>query len=96
MDGLHQRGTVEGLGEELVGPHGPGPGPVEQAIARRQHDHTNARESGVLLDQLAGLVTIETRHHHIDEYDPGLSISQARQRVETVHRGHHFAANLLQ
>jgi hypothetical protein len=48
----------------------------------------------VVLDQRAGLVAIQARHHDVDEDDVGLVVGDLGQRVEAVDRGEHLAALL--
>src|SRR5664279_6269867 len=60
--GLEEAFFGKRLGEVLVGSHHPAAGPIEEAILRRQHDHRGPLEFLVLLDERAGLVTVEARH----------------------------------
>src|SRR5690606_29399219 len=67
---------------------------VEQAVLARQHDDGRVLEHAVVLDQRAGLIAVQARHHDVDENDVGPVIRDLRQRVETVDRGEHLAALL--
>src|ERR1700733_6819671 len=49
-------------------------GPVEQPVFARQHDHRNLLEDLVVLDQGAGLVSVEARHHDVHEHDVWLMV----------------------
>src|SRR5688572_4500377 len=55
----------ERLGQVLLGADDAATSLVEQAILGRQHDHRRVLEQVVVLDQRAGLITIQTRHHDI-------------------------------
>src|SRR5690348_6071291 len=59
---------------------------IEQAVLRGQHDHGNGAENLVVLDQGAGLIAVQTRHHDVDEDDVGLMVRDLRQRIEAVDR----------
>jgi hypothetical protein len=45
-----------------------------------------------VFDQRAGLVTVQARHHDVDEDDVRLMIGDLRQRIKTVDRRVDFAA----
>jgi hypothetical protein len=45
-----------------------------------------------VLDQRAGLIAVEPRHHDVDENDVGAVIGYLRQRIEAVHGREHFTA----
>src|SRR5580693_4238421 len=74
----------ERLGEVVLRADDATPCAIEQAVLGGQHDHGNGTEYLVVLDEGAGLVAVETRHHDIDEYDVRLVISDLRQRIEPV------------
>src|SRR4026209_316239 len=59
----------EWLGQVFIRSHHAATRPVKQAVLRRQHDHGRGCEVRVLLDQGAGLVPVQTRHHDVDEDD---------------------------
>src|SRR5258706_3746937 len=40
---------------------------IKQSVLARQHDDGRILESFVVLDELAGLITIQPRHHDVDE-----------------------------
>ena len=50
----------------------------------------------VVLDQRAGLIAVQPRHHDVDEDDVGLMVGDLRERIEPVDRREHFAAFLGQ
>src|SRR5690606_27472814 len=76
----------ERLGQILLRTDEPSPRPIEQPVLAGQHDHRGIFEELVVLDQGAGLIAVETRHHDIDEDDVRLVICDLRQRVEPVDR----------
>jgi hypothetical protein len=65
---------------------------IEQSVFARQHDHGNRLEHLVVLDQRAGLIAIEPRHHNVDKHDIRLMIGNLGQSVEAIHRGEYLAA----
>ena len=67
LDRAKQLFFAEGLGEVLVGTNDPPLGLVEQAILGGQHDNRSGLESAVVLDQGAGLIAVESRHHDVDK-----------------------------
>ena len=71
-------------------------GLVEQAIARRQHHHWNGAEGTVALEQRAGLIAIQARHHDIDEDDVRALVGDLGQGVETIERRDHLATGLFE
>src|SRR5580700_3856128 len=68
--------------------------PIEKAVLARQHDHGNLFEYLVVLDQGAGLVSVEARHHDVDEHDIRLVVGDLREGIETIDGREHFAALL--
>ena len=48
-------------------------------------------ENLVVLDERAGLIAIETRHHDINENDVGLMVRDLRERIESVDGGEYLA-----
>src|SRR5271165_5996680 len=74
--------------------HDEAPGPVEQAVLAGQHDHRDLLEYFVVLDQRASLVTIEARHHDVDEHDVWLMIGDLGERIEAVDGSEHLTALL--
>src|SRR5271154_1968767 len=74
FDRVQQFVFGEGLGQVVFRSHDAAAGPIEQAILAGQHDHRDLFEHLVVLDQRTGLVTVEARHHDIDEYDVGLMV----------------------
>ena len=51
---------------------------------------------GVFLDQRAGLVAVEARHHDVDEDEVRLVVGDLGQRVEAVLGQDHLASRLQQ
>ena len=47
-----------------------------------------------LLDERAGLVAVQARHHDVDEDEVGLVVGDLRERVEAVLRQDHLAPGL--
>src|ERR1700744_5285474 len=80
----------ERLGQIVFRPYDAAPSPVEQPILARQHDHRNLLEDFVVLDQGTGLVSIQARHHDVDEHDVWLMVGDLGQRVETIDGREHF------
>src|SRR6202034_1644660 len=62
----------ERLGQGMFRADDAGAGPVEQAVLGRQHDHGYRTKHLVVLDEWAGLIAVEARHHDVDEHDVGL------------------------
>src|SRR5262245_11823229 len=84
----------EGLRQVMLGTYDAPARPVEQPVLGREHDHRNRAEHLVVLDQRAGLVAVESRHHDVHEDDARLVVGDLRQRVEAVHGREYFAAFL--
>src|SRR5260221_662446 len=93
---IEQRFLGEGLGQVLVGTGEPAARAIEDAVLAREHDHRGRFENRVLLDQSAGLVTVEPRHHDVDEDDLRLVIADFRERVEAVFGEDPLIAGLAQ
>src|SRR5579883_318064 len=64
----------ERFGQVLLRADDAAPRLVEQAVLRRQHDHRRGLEHLVVLDQRAGLVAVQPRHHDVDENDVRLLV----------------------
>src|SRR5579862_2166649 len=62
-------------------------GPVEQAVLRGQHDDRDGAKNLVVLDQRAGLIAVEARHHDVYEDDVRLVIGNLGESIETVNGG---------
>src|SRR6478736_6832593 len=86
----------EWLGDVLLGADDAAARLVEQAILGRQHDHWRGLEQLVVLDQRAGLITIQTRHHDVDEDDLRLLVGDLGERFEAVGRGDDIGAFTLE
>src|SRR5690554_6906164 len=86
-DGVEEFLARERLGDVLLGADDTPAGLVEQAVLGREHDHRRGLEQLVVLDQRAGLVAVQARHHDVDEDDLRLLVGDLRQRLEAVHRG---------
>src|SRR5580698_8934356 len=86
----------EGLGQVVFRPPDAAAGPIEEPVLARQHDHRNLPEYLVVLDQGAGLVAVEPRHHDIHEHDVRLMVGDLGKRIESVDGGEHLTALLGQ
>src|SRR5438309_7791492 len=86
----------EGLGQIFVRAHHSATRPIKQAVLGRQHDHGCVGEVRVFLDQRAGLIPVQTRHHDVHENDIGLVVGDLGERVETVFGEDHLATGLHQ
>ncbi len=69
---------------------------VEHAVLAGQHDDRGGFELRVLLDERAGLVAVQARHHDVDEDDVRLVVRDLGERVEAVLGEDHFVAGLAQ
>src|SRR5215831_13972013 len=81
----------EGLGEIVLGADDAAARAVKQPVLGRQHDHRYGAEHLVVLDQRAGLIAVEPRHHDVDEHDVRLVVGDLRECIEAVDRGEHLA-----
>src|ERR1700684_676417 len=84
------------LGQIMIRSYDPAPGPIEQSVLARQHDHGNLFEYLVVLDQRTSLVFVEARHHDVDEDDIRLMVGDLGEGVETIDSREHFATLLGQ
>src|SRR5258708_828786 len=84
----------EGLGQVFVGSHHAAARAVEEAVLRRQHDHRRRAMLAALLDQRAGLLAVEPRHHDVHVNEITLVISDLSDRLETALGEDHLAAGL--
>src|SRR5262252_5603992 len=91
---LQQAVFGKGLGEVLVRTHHPATRAVEQSVLRGKHDHGGAREPRVLLDERAGLVSVQARHQNVHEDHVGLMVGDLRECVEAVLGQDHLASGL--
>src|SRR5665213_2339987 len=82
------------LGQIMLRSYDAAAGPVEQSILARQHDHGNLFEYLVVLDQGTGLVSVEARHHDVDEHDIRLMVGNLGEGIETIDGREHFATLL--
>src|SRR5579864_9360828 len=67
---------------------------IEHPVLGRQHDHRNGPEDLVVLDERAGLIAVEPRHHDVDEHDVGLVVGYLGEGVEAIDRREDLAALL--
>src|SRR4051812_4048817 len=86
----------EGLGEIAVRAREAPARAIEHPILAREHDHWRRLQLRVLLDERAGLVAVEARHHDVDEDEPRLVIGDLRERIEAVFGENHFVARLAE
>src|SRR6267154_148715 len=86
----------EGLGQIFIRAHHSATRPIKQAVLGRQHDHGCVGEVCVFLDQRAGLIPVQARHHDVHEDDVGLVVGDLGERVETVFGEDHLATGLNQ
>src|SRR5690606_6686356 len=89
-DGVEEFLARERFGDVLLGADDAPAGLVEQAVLGREHDHRRGFEQLVVLDQRAGLVAVQARHHDVDEDDLRLLVGDLRQRLEAIHCGGDF------
>jgi len=57
---------------------------VKQAIFTGQHNDGRCFVVGIVFDQCAGLIAIETGHHDVDKNNVWFDIDDFRERVKTV------------
>src|SRR6266480_7608766 len=81
-DRLEQAFLRKRLRQILVRSHHPASRTVEKPVLRRQHHDRRVMKSRVLLDERARLVTVEPRHHDVNEDEIGLMVGDLRQSVE--------------
>src|SRR6266853_42634 len=86
----------EWLGQIFVRAHHSATRPIKQAVLGRQHDHGRGGEVRVFLDQRAGLIPVQARHHDVHEDDIGLMVGDLGERVETVFGEDHLTTGLNQ
>src|SRR5690606_32452516 len=86
-DGVEEFLAREWFGDVLLGTHDAPARLVEQAVLGGQHDHRRLLEHLIVLDQRAGLVAVQARHHDVDEDDLRLLVGDLGERLETVGRG---------
>src|SRR5713101_7638542 len=84
------------LGQIFVRAHHTATRPIKKAVLGRQHDHGGGGEVCVFLDQRAGLIPVQARHHDVHENDIGLVVGDLGERVETVFGEDHLATGLNQ
>src|SRR6266571_9455911 len=82
--GLEQALLGKWLGQILIRADHPSACAVKQAIFRRKHHYRRRMEARIFLDQRAGLIPVEPRHHDIDKNQVGLMIGDLGQRIEAV------------
>src|SRR5579871_1509392 len=96
FDRIEQLVLGEGLGQIVLRAHDASARAIEQPVLRGEHDDRNRAEYFVVLDERAGLVAVEARHHDIDKYDVRLMIGNLGERIEAVHRREDLTAFLAQ
>src|SRR5712691_9420685 len=84
------------LGQIFVRAHHSATRPIKKAVLGRQHNHGGGGEVRVFLDQRAGLIPVQARHHNLHENDIGLVVGDLGERVETVFGEDHLATSLHQ
>lgn len=93
-DCFDQTFLAEGLGQVLVGTDQFAACAVEQTVLAGQHDNRSILEFGVVFNERASLVTVQARHHDIDEDDIGLVVDHLGQAVEAILSQNDLAARL--
>src|SRR3546814_8743514 len=63
--GAQQLVAREWFGQIFVGADDASAGAIEQAILGTQHDHRRIAERRIVLDQRAGLIAVQPRHHDV-------------------------------
>ena len=91
---LQQTVLGKRFGQILVGADHASTCAIKQAILGRQHDQRRVAKTLVFLDQRAGLVTVEPRHHDVAENDFGLMVGDLGERVKTILGQHHLTSGL--
>src|SRR6266481_8086875 len=95
-DGFQKTILRKWLGQIFVRAHHSATRPIKQTVLGRQHDHGRSSEVRVFLDQRAGLIPVQARHHDVHEDDIGLMVGDLGERVETVFGEDHLATGLNQ
>ena len=67
LDRVQQLVLREGLGEVMFRAHDPAARAIKQSVLARQHDDRDRLEDLVVLDERTGLITVESRHHDVNE-----------------------------
>src|SRR5690349_16640675 len=86
----------EGLGQVAIGSGETPARTVEHAVLAREHDDRRRLELRVLLDERAGLVAVEARHHDVDEDQARLVVGDLGQSIEAVLCENDLEAGLAQ
>src|SRR6185437_7977011 len=60
------------------------PRAIEEAVLRREHDDRDRAKNLVVLDQRAGLITVEPRHHDVHEHDIRVGVGNLGKRIEPI------------
>src|SRR5690606_1599048 len=95
-DGVEEFLAREWFGDVLLGTHDAPARLVEQAVLGGQHDHRRLLEHLVVLDQRAGLVAVQARHHDVDEDDLRLLVGDLGEGLEAVSCGRDLGAFALE
>src|SRR5690606_16638014 len=81
---LQQLILRERLGQIVLRTHHAPPCLVKQPIRGREHDHRRGGETGVALDDGAGLVAIQTRHQDVTKNNIWIMVIDLGQRIEPI------------
>src|SRR5882762_1745288 len=84
------------LGQIFVRAHHSATRPIKQTVLGRQHNHGRSGEVRVFLDQRAGLIAIQARHHDVHEDDVWLMVGDLGESIETVFGEDDLATGLHQ
>jgi len=91
-DRTEQLFFTEWFGQILIRPNNTTFGFIKQAVFTRQHDDWGRLKLGIIFDQGAGLIAVQSRHHDIDENNIRVGIGDFSQGIETVSGCNDFAA----
>src|SRR6266853_2090708 len=84
------------LGQIFVRAHHSATRPIKQTVLGRQHNHGRSGEVRVFLDQRAGLIAVQARHHDVHEDDVRLMVGDLGESIETVFGEDDLATGLHQ
>ena len=95
-NGFYQTFFVEWFDQVLIGAHQFSTRPIKQCVLTGQHNDRSISEIRVAFDQSASLKSIQTRHHHIYEYNVGAGICYFGQTIKPIFGKHNLTARLGQ